>query len=318
MKKIKYLFALCLAALALSSCSNDADVNTKPATVAFAQTSLSVKENKGIFYVPINVEGSQNGPIEVDVDILDGGNGCQKDVHFLVTSTHLIIPEGKTTVNVEILSVDDRVINDDRSFQLRLSKAKGADISATSGLTTVVLLDNDNIPYERLAGTWIVEATNILSESGNEPITWTTTLSTVEDESDPNYGTLVTMSPWAVWDGSTPVLDENGQTISHPLQFHYNEATGAASIDLSFGSIMAKDLMFGTDENGVNLDNATIRSATTGMAGLVYNGTMVGKVSENFDEIKFNLPVFGIIFTSSGSPYQYQLGFDNITLKLKQ
>ena len=316
-KKILLIFVAGVASMNLfTSCSQDDDVNTGDATVAFASTTLTVKENKGLFSVPVVVTGNQNGPIEIDVDIVENDDKCRKDVNFLVTSTHLIIPQNKKQVKIEIQSVDDRVINDDRTFQLRLSSAKGAKISDVAGLIDITMRDNDNIPYERMSGTWTVEATNSLSESGKEPITWTTTITTVEDETDPSYGSSLTMSPWAMWDGSIPTFDEQGQTLSHPLTFHYNESTQVATVDLTFGSIMASGIDFGTGEDGTDLTNATVRSATMGMTGLVYSGTMVGTVSPDFDEIKFNLPVLGIIFTQSGGAYQYFFGFDNIVMKL--
>lgn len=299
-----------------TSCDNCDDMNTGEATVAFANTTFSVKESKGLFYVPVVVTGKQNGPIELDVEVIENDELCRKDVHFLVTSTHIKVPAHKSQVNVEIMSVDDRIVNADRKFQLRIVRAKGAEVSSTAGTVDVTLRDNDNIPYERIGGTWTVEATNTLSESGNDPITWTATITTVEDESDPTYGSALTMSPWPAWDGSIPTFDEAGQTLSHPLVFHYNEATKTATVDLTFGSIMASGVDFGTGEDGTDLSKATVRSATPGMTGLVYSGTMVGTVSKDFDEIKFNLPVLGIIFTNSATPYQYFFGFDNITMKL--
>lgn len=277
---------------------------------------MSVKENKGLFYVPIVVTGKQNGPIEVDVEIIENGESCVKDKHFLLTSSHLIIPANKQKANLEIMTVDDRTINDDRSFQLRIVNAKGATISDESKLIAITLRDNDNIPYERLAGSWTVQATNLLSESGNEPITWTMNIASVEDESDPSYGSLLTMSPWAIWDGSIPTFDEEGQTLSHPLTFHYNESTKTATVDFSFGSIMASGIDLGTSEDGTDLTNASVKSGTQGMTGLVYSGTMVGTVSPDFDEIKFNLPVYGLIFTKNDKPYQFFFGFDKITMKL--
>ena len=300
----------------LSSCSNEDDLNTGDAVVAFANTTFSVKESKGLFNVPVVVKGQQNGLIELDVEIIENDNNCHKDTHFLVTSTHLIIPANKKQVNVEIFTVDDRVINEDRTFRLRIAHAKGAEISGSEGWIDVTLRDNDNIPYERMSGTWTVEATNLLSESGKEPITWTTTITTVEDENDPSYESLLTMSPWAVWDGTIPTFDAAGKTLVHPLTFHYNEATQTATVDLAFGSVMASDIDFGTGEDGTDLSHASVRSATEGMAGPVYSGTMVGKVSKDFDEITFDLPVTGIIFTQSNRAYQYFFGFENIKLKL--
>lgn len=317
MKKIYTIFVSGILASALfSSCHDTDEVNTADATVAFANPTMAVKESKGLFNVPIVVTGQQNGTIELDVQIIENDAKCRKDVNFLVTSTHLIIPENKDQVNVEIMTVDDRVINDDRTFQLRIVNAKGAKVNKATAITDITLRDNDNIPYERMAGTWTVHAINSLSESGQEPISWTTSITTVEDESDPDYLTALTMSPWAAWDGSIPTFDEKGTTLSHPLAFKYDEFTQTATVTLSFGSYMASGIDFGTGEDGTDLSNGSVRSATLGMTGLVYSGSMVGKVSKDFDEISFDLPVFGVIFTKSGTPYQYFFGFDQIKMTL--
>lgn len=323
MKKILTIIAVFTTALAFTSCSNDKDVNTENVTIAFENSALAVKENKGLFYVPIVADGKQNGPIELDIEIIENDPQCKKDVNFLVTSTHLIMPQAKNEdevkkVNVEIMAIDDRVINPDRTFQLRIVRAKGAAISNTAGCVDITMTDNDNIPYERMSGTWIVEATNMLSETGNVPVTWTTTLTTIDDENDPSYMSTITMSPWQTWDGQIPTLDQDGWTLSHPLTFHYNETTKVATVDLALGTIMASGLDFGEAQGGVSLTNCTIRSATQGITGQTYSGVMVGTVSPDFDEIKFSLPVMGIIFTQGGTPYQYMFAYNNITMKLKK
>lgn len=316
MKKI-YSIITCLAvALSLfTSCSDEEKINTGNAQVAFAQSSLEVKESKGIFYVPITVSGEQNGPIKLSISVSTNDANCKEDVNFMITSKNLIIPENKKQVSVEIKAIDDRLINEDRHFTLHLENVNGATISGTSA-TNITLLDNDDIPYERMAGTWIITASNLLSESGEEPISWETNL-TVVDESDPSYGSLITSEPWAIFDGSIPVFDEEGQRLSHTMFFHHNESTGLTTVDMKMGTFMASHLDFGTQE-GVDLSNASIRSGTMGMAGLTFSGTITGYVNDTFDEITFRNPVYEVIFTTAGQPYMYYGGFDNITFKLKK
>ena len=54
--KINKIFALLLAATLFAACSDDDnDWNNGNATVSMGQTEISVKENKGIFNVPIEV-----------------------------------------------------------------------------------------------------------------------------------------------------------------------------------------------------------------------------------------------------------------------
>lgn len=299
-----------------TSCSDDNEFNTADATVGFAQSEVSVKESKGLFYVPIKVEGELNGPVELDIEVIEDDGSCKKDEHFMVTSTHIILPANKQQVAVEVMAVDDRIINEDRHFQLRLARAQGAKINPSTMASRIILRDNDSNPYERMAGTWLVEATNLMSATGAEPISWTTTLKIVDDENDPMYNYLITMEPWAIWDGSVPEFDENGQVLTHPLTFRYNTSTKLATLDFAFGNEMAHDLMFGTNSEGVNLDHSYILSATAGMSRLNYDATMVGTVSEDFEHITFPSPVYGVLFTEGGSEFTIYLGLNNIKMTL--
>lgn len=317
MKKIFSIITCLTAALCLlGSCSDEEKINTGNAQVSFAQTELSVKESKGIFYVPINVSGEQNGTIKLSISVSSNDANCKEDVNYIITSKDIIVPENKTLVNVEIKAIDDRVINADRHFTLHIDNANGASISGNSSVN-VTLLDNDDIPYERMAGTWVVSAINILSESGKDPISWETKLTIVDDESDPSYGSVINSEPWAIFDGSIPVFDETGKTLCHAMTFHHNESSGKTTVDMKMGTYMASDLDFGIQE-GVDLSKASIRSATMGMAGLTYQGTITGTVNDTFDEITFTNPVFEIIFNTAGQPFMYYGGFDNITFKLKK
>lgn len=299
----------------LMSCSDDAKINTGNASVAFAETEVSVKESKGIFTVPVVVTGEQNGPIEVTVSVSSNDANCKEDVHYMITSKNIIIPEDKKQVNIEIKTIDDRIINDDRHFSLHIENANGATIGTTGATANVTLIDNDNIPYERMAGTWTVSAINLLTESGNEPISWDINLSVVDD-TDPSYGSAIISSPWAIFDGSLPEF-EDGQRLIHSMTFYHNESTGKTTVDMKMGSMMASNLNFGMDGN-VDLTNASIRSATESMTGLSYSGTITGVVNDTFDEVVFSSPLYIIVFNTNGNPYMYYGGFDKITLKLKK
>lgn len=318
MKRIFSLITLCLmAAVTLVSCSDDEKMNTGNATVAFKDAEFSVKESKGIFYIPIVVTGEQNGPIKLTIDGTLNDANCKEDQHFMITSKNIIIPENKKEVNIEIKAIDDRIINNDRHFSLCIVSADGASISSNGSSVNVTLLDNDNIPYERMAGTWVVEAQNLRSESGSDPISWEMNIGVLDDD-DPSYGSVLNAAPWAVWDGSVPVFDEFGSTLTHQMTFYHNESTGKTTVDMKMGSIMASNLDFGVGQDGTDLSKASVRSATMGMAGLSFTGSITGVVSDSFDEITFNNPIYLVVFSNAGNAYMYYGGFDKITFKLKK
>lgn len=318
MKKIYSILTLCLfLSAALVSCSDDEEMNKGNATVSFLTAEHSVKESKGIFNIPIIVTGDQNGPIEVNVEVSSNDANCKEDVHYLVTSKKLIIPANKKTVNVEIKSVDDRVINDDRHFSIHIASARGASVSSDHATANVTLRDNDDIPYERMAGKWTFTANNL---DWDAPMSYDINFSVVYDESDPLYGSLITVQPWAIFNGDQPIFDDKGKCLVHPMTFHHDAKTGKTTVDMRMGTIMADEIDFGFDEETkTDLHQASIRSAIYGMAGFVYSGTITGEVNEDFTEIKFPEATIlsFVIFNTNGAPYTPYGAFNNITFKLK-
>lgn len=161
MKYIK-LLAIALATTSMVACSDD-DANWNSAsdvTVSMAQTEISVKENKGIFNVPVSVEGEANGPIQVTVEVAEvGENPAMDDVHYLVTSKTIVIPADATTGNIEISTVDNGEINEARQFDITIVSVEGAQVGANI-TTTVNLKDNDAAFYEKLQGAWKMNFTS--------------------------------------------------------------------------------------------------------------------------------------------------------------
>lgn len=162
MKYIK-LFAVALGLAVMTSCSDDKSYNTaQDVTVEMGKAEVSVKEHSGRFYLPINVTGEANGDIKVTVKVEGvGSNPAQPfedhngawSGNYIVTSETINIPKGETSVDVEISAVDDKEINDDRTFTVTLEKAEGAKIGNPAS-TVVTLQDNDKVPYERIQGEW--------------------------------------------------------------------------------------------------------------------------------------------------------------------
>lgn len=319
MNKIFSFTTLCLAMVfaTLVSCSDDEKINTGSATVSFTESNISVKESKGLFYVPISVTGEQNGPIKLTVSVSSNDADCKEDVNYLITSKDIIIPADKKQVSVEIKAVDDRKINDDRHFSLHIENVSGATVGSTNATANITLLDNDDIPYERIAGTWVATAKNTYSETGEEPITWEINLSVIDDDTDPQYGSYVYTTPWAIWDGSTPIIDEEGGMLSHEMTFRHDAATDEYYLEMRLGTVMASNLDFGTQE-GVDLSNGTAKSATMGMTGPTFVGTAIGRINKTFDEIAFNKEILILITFPTTAGYMPWGGFQDLTLKLKK
>lgn len=297
----------------LIACDDESPLNTAYAIVGMEKAEYNVKENKGLFTIPLVATGERNGDINVTVAVATTSGNCIEDEHFMVTAKTLTIPASTDCVNVEIKTIDDRVINEDRSFVISIVSAQGATIDTQANQTMVTLLDNDNIPYDRMGGIWVVTAMNALDESGmSKPVSWRTTLSTIVDDEEEGYGKDIVMSPWMMWNNATyeDVLD-----IVHTLSFHYNESTQSATIDLRLGEVMASGFVLGGEnEDGFNLTDCKLRSATPTAMSYTTMGTVIGTVSDNFTKITFNLPLLGILYDANETPFSYWFWYTDIVM----
>lgn len=299
----KYLYksfailAMCVCMIGFISCEDEDNVNTVASVVSMGETTYSIKESKGLFTIPILASGNRNGDVIVNVEVETDDENCIENKHFFVTSKRIRIPKNKESVNVEIKSVDDRVVNADRVFTVKIVSVSGATISETQASTLVTLRDNDDNPYERLAGRWKVVGTTVTND-GVIDMEWTTVISTLDDE-DPSYGKVLVVSPW---------LSDDYTFFSHTLQFKFDTASNKASVALPLGTVMAEEQDFGADENGNDFSNGSIKSASlNSMTGtIITKGSCPGEVSEDLTHISFNIPFLGVI---SNDKNQTMLGF---------
>lgn len=70
--KLNKIFAIALAALTLTACSDDDDVNSAACTVSMQEQTINASEDMVAdiyYYVPIQVTGDSNGPIRVTVEV---------------------------------------------------------------------------------------------------------------------------------------------------------------------------------------------------------------------------------------------------------
>lgn len=311
---IKYIIALIFSLCLFTSCKEDEQMNTTDATVSMGEMTYSVKESKGLFTIPVVVSGEQNGDIQVRVEVKSESANCKVDENFIVTSTIVRIPASKKSVNIEIKSIDDRIINEDRKFSVTIVDAVGAKIDSSSKQTLVTLIDNDDIPYDRMDGEWVVTATDMLAEMPGD-ITWTTRLTTVIDDSEEGYGSVITMSPWRMWNGETY---EGAIDIKHSLIFSYNASSQTATLTLKLGETMCEGIILGGEnEDGLDLTNCLMRSATPTQTSYTITGSVIGTVNSEMDKIKFNLPVMGLLYDANGTPFSYWFYYTDIEMTKK-
>lgn len=267
MKYINKLFMLLAVTAFFAACSDDdSSWNTnEDVTVSMAQTEVRVKEGVGLFNVPIAVTGETNAPVKVNVSVRESGsNPATKDVNYMVTDTTIYI--SGTTGNVEIKTVDDSDINEDRTFEVYIVSAEGAKLG-TNTSTTVVLRDNDSEFYEKLQGNWTL---NYKTSAGADASLAVTITGGDEDSEDYNKTLYMTGLGGYTW-------------TEAKLSYSYDKTTGVGSI--SFDDL--GDYYIATDVNfGLGFTCAVALYTRSGSR--LYTTPLVGSWSSDFKTVTFD------------------------------
>lgn len=187
------IFMLMVATVAFVACSDDDDNNwnsSNDAVVAMGSQEITWKENKGSntpVSVPIVVNGERNGDVRVTVTVAEAGtNPAMEDIHYIITSKTIVIPADADEGQIELRTIDDLDVNEDRTFTMTISDVQGATISSNAS-TLITLKDNDSEFYEKLMGAWNMEVYDVL---GEETTTWKISIDGF-DEGEDGYNELL-------------------------------------------------------------------------------------------------------------------------------
>lgn len=212
--------------------------------------TFSAKESAGSVKVPIKVTGKTNGKVYVTMEVKEcGKNPAKKDVHFYVADTTITISD--EIGYVEYRAVDDKEMNEDRTFQFVIKEAKGAKIGAQN-TTTVTIVDNDNAPYDRLQGEWTLSAKDADGQGDSFTVTITEPAQFNEDGTENHeYGKILYM------DGFMGLNAGDGINMIK-LKFSYNETTmqGYVAFDCSESYTLFTNEFTGIGEADVKVRNA--------------------------------------------------------------
>lgn len=186
-----------LCALAVTSCSDDDNAfNTDSnVSVQLKESAIRVSEdqvsNTDYNYIPVEVTGTSNGPIEVTIEVAPyGTDGAVADKNYVFTSYTMTIPAGESEIGFQYYPKGNDEINNDMSFEVKIKDAKGAKIGAQNQ-TIVTLVDNEGlIPvyYTGLAGAW----EGVMESTYDGPLPINFTIETVA-EGEEGYGKNVTL-----------------------------------------------------------------------------------------------------------------------------
>lgn len=234
-----------------AACSDDdASWNTNAdVTVEMGKTEVKVKEGAGLFNVPIVVKGETTAPVRVHVSMRESGsNPAKKDVNYMVTDTTIVISDGAG--KVEVKTVDDDEINENRTFEVYIVSADGAKVGANSS-TNVVLRDNDSEFYEKLQGVWKMKC--VTTKGAQE---WSVTVTGGDEESE-DYNHYLYVSGMMGYDWTMAVLkyDYDKATKQGSLAFDelgaYKFADG---VDFGLGNDLNYVCLFSQDGSNLTIE----------------------------------------------------------------
>lgn len=280
--KLKNIFISLLAATALVACSDDEQSwNNGNATVEMGQSEISVRENAGIFNVPIVVTGEQNDYIRVTVEVAETGSSpAMEDVHYYITSKSIVIPADATSGNIEISAVNDNDINENRTFTITIVDAEGAQIGSQA-TANVELRDEDSDFYEKLKGSWTLNGVD--AQTGGTAA-WSVNITSV-DEGEAGYGEELFLTGW------------NGQgALMLNLLYHYDMATNTGSVEILYGTSMGQ-------LNFTGLGVCDVMAGSVNEAGNIYvptSGSIPGTWNSDLTEVTFdpNAALIGAVVQS--------------------
>ncbi|MCH5245036.1 MAG: hypothetical protein J1E84_01130 [Muribaculaceae bacterium] len=278
--KLNKIFAIGLAALTLTACSDDKDheINTASGvTVHMEETTVSVMENIGLFNIPVVIEGEANGYVEVNVKINDGTvyndeeEPAIANAHFFVTSDHIYINPETKVANIEVRTVDFRLPQKTRSFTVQIDQVNGATVSGNS-VTTVYILDKGSSPEfaELLTGQWLISCESAIDET---PYSGRGT-ATVDQKGGMNFNIN-----GFEWEGISGVI---------PLTYIWDDEIGYGDVAVRLGGTVFGPVNAGTMVN-VKFTNAS--GAQTGTVPGVWNNTYS---SVSFGDAEFYMGGFSV------------------------
>ncbi len=302
--KLNKIFAVALAALAMTSCDDNkaedypsflGGVNSASGVTVSLPATFSANENEMPFMVPVTVTGETNGKVVVTVQTkeltaLPAGTEPAKVVeHYNVTSYTVNVPAGETTGYIEVMPVwVTGEINDDRVFEMSIIKAEGASVANASCQVTIVNIDD---PYTSMCGSWTLSG---LDRNGNT-VSYKLNVKSVDPSSD-DYGHV--LYGFGVFGESDYLL---------PLtEFTYDEEAGTGTVEIGYGEMMTDGLAFNYGLEAPAFPVCLYRSAS--------DLTMSHQAICTFDSTYSTVTIPGDANIVGGLFYTTTMGFSGYTI----
>ncbi len=293
--KLYKIFALSLAALAMTACSDNEDVagvnNAADVTVEMQQQTLSVGEDmqQGVYVkVPVVVTGNPNGNVNISVTVQGTGNApATEDKDYIISSKRISInPEDKIAY-IEFYPTGDEIENENRQFIITIDSAEGAKIGVQS-TCIVTLIDNESLlpnAYRDIQGTWHVQ-----TDSGDE---FDVNIMGVQ-EGDDGYLTDLVITGWQEDPDCLPIdatFAYDGSSMTAKVTIPFNQVLG---VNWNFTNVGVCDVVLGTVVNGNSLS---------------LSGGTTGTTNTDITRMTFDKPLLGVMFDSATGSFTGRVYF---------
>lgn len=278
--KLNKIFAIALAAITMTACSDDDDFNTAgDVTVGMQESELSFGEDMsaGTYYsIPVVVTGDANGPIQVTIEVQGTGSYPAQegsDGDYIITSKTITIPSDSKVGNFEFYPIGDEVygegvINDDKQFIVTITNVSGAKIAENSSCL-ITLVDNEGqLPaaYEAIQGVW-----QFKGNESDEPIEFPLVCYGAEEGSE-DYLKTVYFYGWLGMD-----------YVEIKANISYDAAQEQIILSFPLGQVIAEGLNFG---GSYGVRDIGLGAESGGY--LIASGNIVATADKDGTEITFD------------------------------
>lgn len=304
------------SALVLSlavSCQEKEPQGKGDATIGFGKETYVYKESAGLVKIPIQFTGEpKTYPITFDIVAEVNGTEFKVEdlVHFTQTKGMKYAGDPEAPAYLEFQIYDNQEINDSRFINLSIENVSGATLAGT-GKAVLELADNDNNPYERLMGNWVL--------SGTSPFDGTIGTTEVNisggfsaDEEAVNFEkTLV------CWGLAEQKIEVNGEPAKQPVWYLSYDGE-AQMLTLQTGKLIANAFSFGI----ANVEEVYMAALYMQDGSLVYSLDYDGVTatwSEDMNTITFapNTGIYAVIFGNGEDTGYGWDGYLNMTMTRK-
>lgn len=300
--------------LALAVSCQETPQGKGDATIGFAKETYVYKESAGLVKLPIQFTGEpKTYPISFDIVAeVDGTEFKVEDlVHFTQTKGLKYAGDEDAPAYLEFQVYDNQEINESRLINLTITNVDGATLAGT-GKAVLEIADNDNNPYERLMGNWVLTA----ADGSSFPVNISGGF-TADDEAVNFEKTLVC---WGFGGYQEDLTAYGGAytPLKQPVWYlNYNAEEGTLSA--RSGALMANIWSFNGIDEDCEIKLAAGQPNAEGKMATDHDYHVKATWSEDMNTITFETGYYLVatVWGVSQTYYGYWMAFPDVVLKRK-